>query len=267
MSIEIDGCLREIFSSAEYVAHLCRPLFKIGIEGFYYMRIYDDNTFIELTTDNPWSRFFCQQLLLERYSYEDLLGHICKNQQFYLWTANEVSPILQDGKHFNYYNGITLYKKFAGFTQTCGFYTSDSSNFALQKLVNNLGMLQSFIDYFTGEIQNLLRQPRKNRQLLPKKYQQAKSTQENPIAGIDVPLAKFFLGEEYNNRYLTHREIMVLQWLIAGKSADEIAVIMTVSKRTVEAHIRNMKEKFNCYKLTQLVHRATILNIHRWYIV
>ena len=51
---------------------------------------------------------------------------------------------------------------------------------------------------------------------------------------------------------LTHRELECIQWLIKGKSASEIALILGVTKRTIETHIENIKSKVNCYKQFQL---------------
>lgn len=57
-------------------------------------------------------------------------------------------------------------------------------------------------------------------------------------------------------QHLTERESECLQWVIQGKTSDEIAIILSISRRTVEMHLNRVKEKFNCHKLTQLVYLA-----------
>lgn len=60
--------------------------------------------------------------------------------------------------------------------------------------------------------------------------------------------------KDKETRYLTERESECLKWVIHGKTSDEIAIILSISRRTVEMHLNRMKEKFNCHKLTQLVY-------------
>ncbi|MBY0545329.1 MAG: helix-turn-helix transcriptional regulator, partial [Gammaproteobacteria bacterium] len=61
-------------------------------------------------------------------------------------------------------------------------------------------------------------------------------------------ITRHYLG----NSYLTKREIECIKWSIHGKSAEEIAVIVNISRRTVETHLENIKIKFNCYNKFQL---------------
>jgi len=52
--------------------------------------------------------------------------------------------------------------------------------------------------------------------------------------------------------YLSKKEIACVNWMIKGKSSLEIATIFGISKRTVEAHMNNIKRKLNCYKQFQV---------------
>ena len=51
---------------------------------------------------------------------------------------------------------------------------------------------------------------------------------------------------------LTDCEIECINWLIKGKSAEEIGLILRLSRRTIESHINNIKKKTQCYKQFQL---------------
>ncbi len=62
-----------------------------------------------------------------------------------------------------------------------------------------------------------------------------------------------FLDQIYENKIsLSSREIECANWLSKGKSADEIALITNLSRRTVETYINNIKKKMHCYKQFQL---------------
>ncbi|UCD35159.1 MAG: helix-turn-helix transcriptional regulator [Nitrospiraceae bacterium] len=52
---------------------------------------------------------------------------------------------------------------------------------------------------------------------------------------------------------LSQREREVLHWLTQGKSSWEIAVILNITERTVNFHVRNIMEKLNAVSRTQAV--------------
>ena len=51
---------------------------------------------------------------------------------------------------------------------------------------------------------------------------------------------------------LTPREIECGKWLILGKTADETATILGLSRRTVEDHLASMKTKLGCNNKVRL---------------
>jgi DNA-binding CsgD family transcriptional regulator len=60
---------------------------------------------------------------------------------------------------------------------------------------------------------------------------------------------------------LTEREIEVLCWTAAGKTSPEIAIILAISKKTVDFHIYNAMRKLDVYTKPQAVAKA-LLNGH-----
>jgi DNA-binding NarL/FixJ family response regulator len=61
------------------------------------------------------------------------------------------------------------------------------------------------------------------------------------------------------NCYLSQRELEVLQHLVKGKSAKIIAEILQISKRTVEHHIENIKQKTGCSTKYELIYKYASL--------
>ncbi|MEM0976026.1 MAG: autoinducer binding domain-containing protein [Pseudomonadota bacterium] len=55
---------------------------------------------------------------------------------------------------------------------------------------------------------------------------------------------------------LSKREIEVLQWVACGKNQQDIGVILGISPRTVELHLRSCREKLNALTTTQAVARG-----------
>lgn len=60
---------------------------------------------------------------------------------------------------------------------------------------------------------------------------------------------------------LTVREIEVLRWTADGKSAQDIANILSLSKATVDFHVRNAVAKLQVPNKTAAAVRATVLGI------
>ena len=60
---------------------------------------------------------------------------------------------------------------------------------------------------------------------------------------------------------LTDREIEALSWVARGKSSTDIAVIMSVSERTVNFHIQNVIRKLGVATRVQAAIRCALLGL------
>lgn len=63
-------------------------------------------------------------------------------------------------------------------------------------------------------------------------------------------------AEEDAGPALTPREREVLQWSAAGKTAEDIGVILGLTKNTVESHHRHIREKLDAINLVHAVTKA-----------
>jgi len=55
------------------------------------------------------------------------------------------------------------------------------------------------------------------------------------------------------------REAEVLQWNAAGKTAEEIGIILNVSTFTVQSHLRHIREKLGANNVSRAVSKAIVL--------
>ncbi|AQU81284.1 MULTISPECIES: LuxR family transcriptional regulator [unclassified Halomonas] len=60
---------------------------------------------------------------------------------------------------------------------------------------------------------------------------------------------------------LTEREIECLHWVAMGKSYGEIALILSVSERTIKFHAQNIIKKMNSINIRQAMTKALQLNL------
>ncbi|MCY1668997.1 MULTISPECIES: helix-turn-helix transcriptional regulator [Hyphomicrobiales] len=61
-------------------------------------------------------------------------------------------------------------------------------------------------------------------------------------------------------RKLTPREVEVLTWTSQGKTAWEVSVILSISKNTVNTHLRNSKDKLDTSNVVHTIVEAVRRN-------
>lgn len=60
---------------------------------------------------------------------------------------------------------------------------------------------------------------------------------------------------------LTKREKDILRWTAEGKTSNEIAIVMSISDRTVNFHINNIIKKLSVSNKTAAAVKALVLNL------
>lgn len=68
-------------------------------------------------------------------------------------------------------------------------------------------------------------------------------------------------GAEIDGIYLSKRETEVMKQIASGRSARVVGAILSISQRTVETHLENIKRKLNVYSKAELVDKA----VHAFY--
>lgn len=71
----------------------------------------------------------------------------------------------------------------------------------------------------------------------------------------------YYIGNSLKDSNLTNREIECLFYVVRGKTANQIAKILFISKRTVETHIANIKSKLGCVNKSDLIDKAVTDNL------
>ncbi|HEV2614170.1 MAG TPA: helix-turn-helix transcriptional regulator [Gammaproteobacteria bacterium] len=65
----------------------------------------------------------------------------------------------------------------------------------------------------------------------------------------------------FKNKYvvdprLAKKEISCLYWAAQGKSSEETAILLHLSKNTVETYRKRIKTKLNCRNMAHAVHKG-----------
>ena len=74
----------------------------------------------------------------------------------------------------------------------------------------------------------------------------------------------YTLNNHQNKYELTNREYECVFLLIRGKSAKEIGVLLSISPRTVESYIENIKNKMDCKNKAEILVKAVLNGYHTY---
>jgi DNA-binding CsgD family transcriptional regulator len=66
----------------------------------------------------------------------------------------------------------------------------------------------------------------------------------------------YTIGQLHHHKNLSDRQLECLFLLMRGKTSKQIAAILELSPRTIETHIEDIKEKFNCQSKSELIEKA-----------
>lgn len=249
---------------------ICAPLLKVGIRLFMYMRIYPNTTGFALSSDPAWHQFYLTNFYQLRYPSSIQFANEIQGKVFF---SRELFPNVREfadaDEFYDFGNGIGLVKQFNQYKEFCYFAANKQSTYIINYYLNNMEYLEYFISYFKDKAAKIIQVAEKTKVPLPKEYLALTKKIENCndyqqlnkelLSHLSHEKISIFNGKE--EVYFTKKQLAVINWLLHGKSTEEIGIILNLSKRTVEEHISNIKNKLNCYKNTQLIYKLGKLNI------
>lgn len=164
----------------------------------------------------------------------------------HLWQGYIDLNFLYDVKHdFNYDNGITIIRKHPTYEEIFNFASTTENRIILSLYLNQLELLEQFIQYFQDKASVLIKQSLKK----PIAIIDTQSFQQISEFEFTSELINVFNGDKLNLKInggfinLTKRESQCLSFLLKGLSAKQIARELDISYRTVEIHCDNIRKK------------------------
>lgn len=261
----IDLSKHPAIESYEDIKKICRPiidLFKITF--FRYLRIYPDKSRIHLCTNPEWTSLFYSKGFYN-IAWFDSNQLINPKSIEILWDvkANTDDNIvgIEARNHFNIHHGISIIRPQKSYYEVYDLATYKDNASINDLYLNNLDLFQRFFFYFKNQARTLLQECDKKRIKLPNLSEFKKEAENNIVnksEDINIFLDstktnRFYINTVNGDIYLTKKETECIYWVLRGKSAEEIGMILKCSKRTIEIHINNIKKKLGVGKITQAI--------------
>jgi DNA-binding CsgD family transcriptional regulator len=257
-------------TSASEVKEICQPLFDLtSISDFFYFRVYNDGSRINLSTRPDWTQYVYQM------DYSSITNFDVKpsSQQadlpksgVFLWSGlgetlpsrhlkNAYEDKLRDARNnFNIDNGLAVIQDGDGFQDFFNFGSTRSHPGVVNYYFNHLDYLKRFIRYFANKAKLLIDNSLEKKIVLPKVVSLTingtkglfvkKEQHSSFIDGTEIGKHLVSLGEN-SEVSLSSRQAECMYYKYRGRSASQTANILNISVRTVEEHLKIANKKID----------------------
>lgn len=253
------------FTSVALIQELLQSLKGIGLNYFTFDRTYNDGSHIRLTSAGKWIEHYYRKKLYDVAIFERNPSVFSEGFMFWSWLDRAV---YKEAALFDIAHGLTITQPHKSYCDFYHFGTSVNNHISEAVLSTQIDTLHRFIAIFHQKSYNLIKKAELNRFILPTKnnleFSLSDLTATKQILNLNQGnIKRFYLGDEYENSYLTGKEVEVLIHLSKGNRLADIAKILYISEKTVETHIENIKNKLKCRTMFELGLKAVNLGIHR----
>ncbi len=247
------------------IKDICQPFFKESqLSYLLYIRHFKNNQRLWLTTHGEWSEYYFKKQYHLLSPFENTNSTVISGK--YLWSTLSGQQVFMDARlFFDIDHGITIVNHLKDCVEFVHLAANGSHSEVLNFYLNKMNHINQFIFYFRDIAKDLIKMAEQN--MLPFSFNRPvylKNVHQPHQCLPSYSLTqKKLLSENYHYSAITPREAECIEWLKKGKTATEIALILGTSKRTVETHLKSLKEKLRCYNSFQLGYLTSKIDHHQ----
>lgn len=233
------------FEVANDVKQICEPFFReAGINYFDYARFYKDGSTLGLISDAQWFQHY--------FNNEYPISGSVINAGIHLWEGY-MPHVARDAKEsFNIDNGFTIAKDCGEYIEFYDFATPCGDPGMKNYFINHLEVLDNFVFYFKDKAQTLISKAENARIVVPDNMKGTIKLKSTSSLKSAIEPKHYLLTIDGENIRLTPREMRCLIHYCQCKSAKSIGKLLSVSPKTVEFHLSNVKIKLKMRTREQL---------------
>lgn len=252
-------------TGSNILMEICSDLFeKFGVAYFNYSRFNNDFSHTSLTSDADWAHFFYTEDYKNKFLYDNKLLEITHDCTFLLWVSFPENKLIQNlRQHYGYDHGIVLIENHDDYIDYYSFAGYKDNPQIMNFFINNLDILMKFCLYFKEKAHDIVDTANDDKIILPesimgtnlKSGSKGISYTEDKINAYKeaIKINRYYVSSiPDKNSYLTSREFECTSRYALGYSSKEIGLILGLSSRTVETHVKAAKLKLGCHGRKQL---------------
>lgn len=254
----------ELFSEKHHkkLKNLCDPLFNsLGLSGFYYQTIDNKGNLCSICTEPELMDYYFVEHKMHQHNpfitqFSDIKSGIYFQQNVQEENFQSTAKSLQD--QFQITFSCLFARKTATICHEFGFGRSPKNPEIDLLLVNNIGIINTFIEYFQSEMDGIIHAMHGNPVSLKKEISQ-KSKKILPSVDLDLSKKLAFIKKIAPEHFydgihsLTKRERCLIAFILKGKTAAKMATELHLSLRTVESYLESIKGKLGCSSKHELI--------------
>jgi DNA-binding CsgD family transcriptional regulator len=247
------------------IHQIVEPLSELGITYFGHIKIFNDGSFFIISNDLDFLR--------DNFFKDGGFGNIfteaylnTKSKRYFLASSDNINikkdRTIEISSHHNIFNAFNIYTIDKG--HLSGYFFSARNQDAIissSLYLNNIQLLEHFINYFNERAQDLIDVTDKTK--IAKfdidhhfNFYNKESTIENQKIQKflqETQLKSFHLKTKHGEVSLSKRQTECLHYLSLGKSNKEIGRTLSLSPKTIEFYISNLKQKSGYHSRAELI--------------
>ena len=257
-----------MLSSANEIDTLCADLKKLGITFFSHTRIFNDGSRIDIHNNAKMIEefYYGADRMYEHYTPE--IDPQSTQENILLLDSledNASFQFLREGYDIDHM--LAKIDKHDSYCDVWNFGTNKNNKDIKQVYFNHLDILILFTFLYLDKCNDLIKQCEQDPILIRRNIVDTNTAVRANKHYTDIrkrlvsKIERYYLNGGASCEYLTQTEFECCQWIYCGKTSEEIAMIFSRSKRTIEKHIENIKNKLGCYNKSQLVQAIKTLRV------
>jgi|GEM_PF-4027328 len=242
----------------EQMHDICKPLGKLGISYFNFVRYYQDGTHIKLSNQSVCAKHY------HKHQVPDFEGTL-------LWSNINKHPLFYEIAEFREVdNGTLIVLKFGDVTERYFFGSTQSNGKTNYSYMYHLDLLKRFIFYFKEIAKPLIKQAEKTKVMASS---QGIVTAERYIL-CQNKINEFISQTKFNkicirvntqDVYVNLNEAKILTLMKNGYTAKEISLAIGLTRKTVEIYRDKLKIKLDLFSrsgLLSIAHANSLLSLN-----
>ncbi len=241
-------------SSSNDINEICRPLAKLGITYFSFVRTFKDGSHIRLSNNADWTKHYYR-----RGFYNVVINQVPNAEGNILWSCIDRYPLFHDAsEYFDVDNGMVMVFSFNDVVERYFFGAKRENKKVNSMYVNQVDLFKRFVLYFKEVAKPLIDMADSSRIVVPLEMIDIEDNEfcnnENVKEFLDeIKIHKVCIRSNGEDVLININEAKILSLMKRGFTAKEISDEIGLTKKTIDHYRDKLKEKLNLYTARNLL--------------